>query len=39
MDLLDAQRTLLDFRMDYYRYVVDYRTWLARVEQLSGEIK
>ncbi len=36
MDLLDAQRTLLDFRMDYYRYVVDYQTWLARVEQLSG---
>ncbi|MBI4802437.1 MAG: TolC family protein [Elusimicrobia bacterium] len=34
MDLLDAQRTLLDFRMDYYRYVVDYQTWLARVEQL-----
>ena len=39
MDLLDAQRTLLDFRMDYYRYVVDYQTWLARVEQLTGEIK
>lgn len=39
MDLLDAQRTLLDFRMDYYRYVVDYQTWLARVEQLTGETK
>lgn len=39
MDLLDAQRTLLDLRMDYYRYVVDYQTWLARVEQLTGEIK
>ncbi len=39
MDLLDAQRTLLDFRMDYYRYVVDYQTWLARVEQLTGEIR
>lgn len=39
MDLLDAQRTLLDFRMDYYRYVVDYQTWLARVEQLTGEMK
>ncbi|OGR66321.1 MAG: hypothetical protein A2X31_06260 [Elusimicrobia bacterium GWB2_63_22] len=36
MDLLDAQRTLLDLRMDYYRYVVDYQTWLARVEQLAG---
>ncbi|MEI7481447.1 MAG: TolC family protein [Elusimicrobiota bacterium] len=36
MDLLDAQRTLLDLRMDYYRYVVDYQTWLARVEQLTG---
>ncbi|MBI4350140.1 MAG: TolC family protein [Elusimicrobia bacterium] len=39
MDLLDAQRTLLEFRMDYYRYVVDYQTWLARVVQLTGEIK
>ncbi len=39
MDLLDAQRTLLDFRMEYYRYVVDYQVWLARVEQLSGEMK
>ena len=37
MDLLDAQRTLLDFRMDYYRYIVDCHTWLARVEQLTGE--
>jgi len=36
MDLLDAQRSLLDFRMEYYRYVVDYRTWLARVEELGG---
>ncbi|MCM2267857.1 MAG: TolC family protein [Elusimicrobiales bacterium] len=39
MDLLDAQRTLLDFRMDYYRYIVDCHTWLARVEQLTGELK
>ena len=39
MDLLDAQRTLLEFRMDYYRYVVDYQTWLARVDQLTGKIK
>ncbi len=39
MDLLDAQRTLLDFRMDYYRYIVDCHTWQARVEQLTGEIK
>lgn len=39
MDLLDAQRTLLDFRMDYYRYIVDCHTWLARVEQLTGEQK
>jgi len=39
MDLLDAQRTLLDFRMDYYRYIVDYQTWLSRVEQLTGETK
>jgi outer membrane protein TolC len=39
MDLLDAQRTLLDFRLDYYRYVVEYQTWLARVEQLAGGTK
>ncbi len=39
MDLLDAQRTLLDFKMDYYRYIVDCHTWQARVEQLTGEIK
>lgn len=39
MDLLDAQRTLLDFRMEYYRYIVDCHTWLARVEQLTGEQK
>jgi len=39
MDLLDAQRTLLDFRMDYYRYIVDCHTWLARVTELSGETK
>ena len=39
MDLLDAQRTLLDFRMEYYRYIVDCHTWLARVEQLTGDQK
>ena len=37
LDLLDAERTLLEFKMDFYRFTVEYQTWLAELERLTGE--
>jgi len=37
LDLLDAERTLLDLKLDFYRYRVDYQTWLAELERLTGQ--
>ena len=36
LDLLDAERTLLDFKLDFYRFTVDYQTWLGELERLTG---
>ena len=38
LDLLDAERTLLDLKTDYYRFTVEYQTWLAELERLTGQI-
>ena len=37
LDLLDAERTLLDLKTDYYRYTVEYQTWLTELERLTGQ--
>jgi len=36
LSLLDAQRTLLEYQLDYEQAVRDYRQTLARLEQLTG---
>ncbi len=36
LDLLDAQRTLLDFRLEYYQYVAEYEQRLAELERVVG---
>ncbi len=37
LDLLDSERTLLDLKLDFYRFTADYQTWLSELERLSGE--
>jgi outer membrane protein TolC len=37
LDLLDAERTLLDMKTDFYRFTVEYQTWLAELERLTGQ--
>ncbi len=37
LDLLDAQRSLLDFRLEYYRYVAEDQRQLAELERLVGK--
>ena len=37
LDLLDAQRTLLNFRLEYYRYLADYEERLAELERIVGK--
>ena len=36
LDLLDAQRTLLDFKLEYYQYIVEYQRWTAELERSIG---
>ena len=36
LDLLDAERTLLGLKLDFYRFTADYQTWLSELERLSG---
>lgn len=36
LDLLDAERTLLDLKLDFYRFTVDYQTWLSELDRLAG---
>jgi len=36
MDLLDAQRALKDFRMEYYDYLAQYAASTAELERISG---
>ena len=36
MDLLDAQRTLLGLRLEYYQYLFEHESWLAKLEQTAG---
>ncbi|MDE2509849.1 MAG: TolC family protein, partial [Elusimicrobia bacterium] len=37
LDLLDAQRSLLDSRLEYYRYTSDYQRQLAELERVVGQ--
>ncbi len=37
LDLLDAERTLLGLKLDFYRYTADYQTRLSELEKLAGE--
>ncbi|MBI4655753.1 MAG: TolC family protein [Elusimicrobia bacterium] len=37
IDLLDAVRTLLDFKTDYYAYIARHLEWKAELERLIGE--
>lgn len=36
LDLLDAQRSLLDFKLEYYRYVAESERRLAELERIVG---
>lgn len=36
LDLLDAQRTLLNFRLEYYQYLAEYQQRLAELERAVG---
>lgn len=37
LELLDTQRSLLDFRLEYYQYVAEYEKSLAELEMILGE--
>ncbi len=37
LDLLDAHRSLLDFRLEYYQYVSEYEEHLAELERIVGK--
>ena len=37
LDLLDAQRSLLNFRLEYYRYLAEYEQRLAELERIAGK--
>jgi outer membrane protein TolC len=37
LDLLDAQRSLLDSRLEYYRYASEYQRKLAELERVVGQ--
>ena len=37
LDLLDAQRSLLSFKLEYYRYLADYEQRAAELERVIGE--
>lgn len=36
LDLLDAQRSLLGFRLEYYQYMADFERRLAELERIVG---
>ena len=37
LDLLDAQRSLLNFKLEYYQYLADYEQRTAELERVIGE--
>lgn len=37
LDLLDAQRSLLNFKLEYYKYLADYEQRVAELERVIGE--
>lgn len=37
LDLLDAQRSLLNFKLEYYQYLADYERRAAELERVIGE--
>ena len=36
LNLLDSVRTLLDFRLEYYKYIAQYHQNLSTLEKISG---
>ncbi|MBI5244144.1 MAG: TolC family protein [Elusimicrobia bacterium] len=36
LDLLDAQRSLLNFKLEYYQYMAEYEARLAELERIVG---
>ncbi|HBB68286.1 MAG: hypothetical protein A2X28_05590 [Elusimicrobia bacterium GWA2_56_46] len=36
LDLVDANRTLLETKREYYEYIAAYASWLGRLESLTG---
>lgn len=37
LDLLDAQRSLLNFKLEYYQYLADYERRVSELERVIGE--
>ena len=37
LDLLDAQRSLLNFRVEYYQFLADYEQRSAELERVVGQ--
>jgi len=37
LDLVDASRTLLEIKREYYDYAASYAAWLGRLDSLTGE--
>ena len=37
LDLLDAQRSLLNFRVEYYQFLADYEQRSAELERVVGK--
>jgi len=37
LDLVDANRTLLDAKREYYEYAAGYAGWQGRIKALTGE--
>ena len=37
LDLVDANRTLLETKREYYEYAAAYAAWLGNLESLTGE--
>ena len=37
LDLIDANRTLLETKREYYEYAANYASWLGRLSSLTGE--
>lgn len=36
LDLLDSERSLLDFQLEYYKYLTSYKKYIAELERVVG---